>query len=84
MPFWNAKRSEKDTDALVQRMVREWNVTADAARTYVEGRGTYLRLKDVQKPDELRQYQRSITWGAADQPLVPATAPMRTAQAERP
>jgi hypothetical protein len=68
MPFWNAKRSEKDTDALVQRMVQEWKISADDARSYVEGRGTYLRMKDVKKPDELRQYQRSITWAAADQP----------------
>jgi hypothetical protein len=68
MPFWNAKRSEKETEALVQRMVQEWKVSPDDARTYVEGRGTYLRLKDVKKIEELRQFQRSITWAAADRP----------------
>jgi phytoene/squalene synthetase len=83
MPFWNAKRSEKDTDALVQRIAQEWKIGADAARTYVEGRGAYLRLKDVKKPDELRQYQRSVAPGAG-QPLVPTTAPIRTAEVERP
>ena len=68
MPFWSGTRSEKETDTLVERMVTEWKISAEAARTYVEGRGTYLRLKDVKKPDEFRQYQRSLTWAAADKP----------------
>jgi hypothetical protein len=68
MLFWPLKRSDKQTDALVQRMVQEWKVSPDDARAYVEGQGTYLRLKDVKKREELRQYQRSITWAAADQP----------------
>jgi len=67
MPFWSSKRSDKQTDELVQRMVQEWKVSPDDAREYVEGRGTYLRLKDVKKPDELKQFQRAKNWAAADQ-----------------
>lgn len=67
MPFWRSKRNDKQTDELVQRMVQEWKVSAGDAREYVEGRGTYLRLKDVKKPDELRQFQRAKNWAAADQ-----------------
>jgi hypothetical protein len=66
MLFWQSKRNDKQTDALVQRMVQEWKVSPDDAREYVEGRGTYLRLKDVKKPDELRQFQRAKNWAAAD------------------
>jgi hypothetical protein len=66
MPFWNARRSEKQTEELVQRMVEEWRVSAADARDYVTGRGTYLRLKDLKQPDELRQYQRTKRWGAAE------------------
>lgn len=68
MPFWNAKRSDTQTDELVDRMVQEWKIAPEDARAYAEGRGTYLRVKDLKKPDELRQYQRSVTWAAADQP----------------
>jgi hypothetical protein len=68
MPFWSSKRSDKQTDALVQRMAQEWKVSPDDARAYVEGQGTYLRLKDLKKREEFRQYQRSITWAAAVKP----------------
>ena len=32
MPFWKTKRTDKQTDALVQRMVQEWKVSPDDAR----------------------------------------------------
>ena len=67
MPFWKSKPTEKDTDALVQRMVQEWQIDPDAARAYAVGQGAYLRPKDVSKPEEQRQYRRSITWAAADE-----------------
>ena len=66
MPFWRSERSDKQTDALVQRMVQDWKVEPGAAREYVEGRGTYLRLKDVKKRDEYQQFQRATRWAAAD------------------
>jgi len=66
MPFWSSKRSEKQTDALVQRMVQDWKVNPADAREYVEGRGLYLRMKDVKKPDELKQFQRTRRWAATD------------------
>ncbi|MEA2597695.1 MAG: hypothetical protein QOF01_4164 [Thermomicrobiales bacterium] len=65
-PFWQSKRSDKQTDALVQRMVQDWKVSPGDAREYVEGRGDYLRMKDVKKPDELKQFQRAKRWAAAD------------------
>lgn len=66
MRFWNAKRSDKQTDALVQRMVADWKVSPADAKEYVEGRGLYLRMKDIRKPDELRQYQRTKRLTAVD------------------
>ena len=65
-PFWSAKRSDKQTDALVQRMVKDWKVNPADAREYVEGRGLYLRMKDVKKPDELKQFQRAKRWAATE------------------
>jgi hypothetical protein len=67
MPFWRSKRSDKETDELVERMVAEWKVTPGDAREYVTDRGSYLRLKDVKKPDELKQFQRAKNWAAADE-----------------
>ena len=66
MPFWSSKRSAKQTDALVQRMVQDWKVDPADAREYVEGRGLYLRMKHVKKSDELRQFQRVKRWAVAD------------------
>jgi hypothetical protein len=66
MPFWSSQRSDKQTDALVQRMVQEWKVDAADAREYVEGRGSYLRMKDVKKLDEVRQFQRSKRWATTE------------------
>jgi hypothetical protein len=48
-------------------MVAEWKVTPGDAREYVTDRGSYLRLKDVKKPDELKQFQRAKNWAAADE-----------------
>jgi hypothetical protein len=31
-PFWQSKRSDKQTDALVQRMVQDWKVSPGDAR----------------------------------------------------
>jgi len=66
MPFWNAKRGDKQTDALVLQMIAEWKISPADAREYVEGRGLYLRMKDVKNPDELRQYQRTKRLDAVD------------------
>jgi len=66
MPFWQSQRNAKQTNALVHRMVEEWKVSPDDARAYVEGRGSYLRMKDVKKRDELRQFQRAARWTATD------------------
>jgi hypothetical protein len=66
MFFWRSQRSDKQTDALVERMVQDWKVSPADAREYVEGRGLYLRMKDVRKPDELKQFQRSKRWAVAD------------------
>ena len=66
MLFWSSKRSEKQTDALVQRMAQDWKVDPADAREYVEGRGLYLRLKDLKKPDELKQFQRAKRWAATE------------------
>jgi hypothetical protein len=66
MPFWSSQRSDKQTDALVQRMVQEWKVDAADAREYVEGRGSYLRMKDVKKLDEVRQFQRAKRWATTE------------------
>lgn len=66
MLFWRTRRSDKQTDALVQRMAQDWKVSSGDAREYVEGRGLYLRMKDLKKPDELRQFQRTKRWAATD------------------
>jgi hypothetical protein len=66
MAFWQTKRSDKQTDALVQRMVQDWKVSPADAREYVEDRGLYLRMKDLKKPDELKQFQRAKRWAVAD------------------
>jgi hypothetical protein len=66
MPFWSSQRSDKQTDALVERMVQEWKVSAADAREYVEGRGSYLRMKDVKKLDEVRQFQRAQRWATTE------------------
>jgi len=50
----------------VQGMVKEWKVNADDAREYLEGRGAYLRMKDLKKIDEVRQFQRSKRWATTD------------------
>jgi len=66
MFFWRSQRSDKQTDALVERMVQDWKVSPADAREYVEGRGLYLRMKDVKKPDELKQFQRTKRWAATE------------------
>jgi len=66
MFFWRSQRSAKQTDALVERMAQDWKVSPADAREYVEGRGMYLRMKDLKKSDELRQFQRSKRWAATD------------------
>ena len=66
MPFSSSRRSATQTDALVQRMVRDWKVDAADAREYAEGRGRYLRMKDVKKPDELKQFHRAKRWTATE------------------
>jgi hypothetical protein len=66
MSFWSSKRSDKQTDALVQRMVEDCKVSPADAREYVENRGLYLRMKDVKKPNEFRQFQWAKRWAVAD------------------
>jgi hypothetical protein len=64
MLFWRSRRTDTQTDALVQRMAQDWKVNPADAREYVEGRGLYLRMKDLKKPDELKQFQRAKRWAA--------------------